>query len=224
MARQPERPASDTTRQALVEAALDGFGVKGFEGTSTRHIAQAAKTNIASIAYHFGGKEGLRRACAEFVVATIRSVAEAVLRPEDEAAFAGLDRAAARQRIAAIIERMAGFILTNPRANLVVRFMLREMIQPSVALDIIYGGIIEPTHKRLCRLWAAATGEEAESETTRLAVFAMMGQVLYFRIGREIVVRRMGWDRLGKDEAQAIAAVLKGNLDALLKAGKERAS
>ncbi len=224
MARQTERAASDSTRQALVEAALDGFGGKGFEGTSTRKIAEAAKTNIASIAYHFGGKEGLRKACAEFVVATIRSVAEAALRPEDEATFARLGREEARERLAAIIERMAGFILTNPRASLVVRFMLREMIQPSVALDIIYGGIIEPTHKRLCRLWAAATGGEPESEATRLAVFAMMGQVLYFRIGREIVQRRMGWDKIGKDEAQAISRLVAGNLDALLKAGEERGS
>ncbi len=219
-----ERPASDTTRQALVEAALDGFGVKGFDGTSTRNIARAAKTNIASIAYHFGGKEGLRRACAEFVVATIRSVADAVLAPEDEAAFTALDRDAARRRITDIIERMAGFILTNPRANLVARFMLREMIQPSMALDIIYGGVIEPTHKRLCRLWAAATGGEAESEATRLAVFALMGQVLYFRIGREIVVRRMGWEKLETDEAQVITTLIKGNIDALLKAGEERVS
>ncbi len=216
-----ERPASDATRQALVEAALDGFGVKGYEGTSTRNIARAAKTNIASIAYHFGSKEGLRRACAEFVVSTIRSVADAVLAPEDEAAFAALDRDVARQRITAIFERMAGFILTNPRANLVARFMLREMIQPSMALDIIYGGIIEPTHKRLCRLWAVATGGEAESEATRLAVFALMGQVLYFRIGREIVVRRMGWEQLGTAEAQAIAALLKGNIDHLIEASEE---
>jgi hypothetical protein len=156
------------------------------------------------------------------VVATIRTVAEAVLRPEDEAAFAGLTQHQARDRLGAIIERMAAFILTNPRANLVVRFMLREMIQPSVALDIIYGGIIEPTHKRLCRLWAAATGEAPESEGVRLAVFAMMGQVLYFRIGREIVLRRMGWQNLGKDEAGAIVSVLRGNLDALLEAGEER--
>jgi len=223
MARQPERPSADTTRQSLIEAAIDGFGRKGYEGTSTRTIAQAANTNIASIAYHFGGKEGLRRACAEFVVATIRSVAEAALRREDEAAFAGLDREAARERLAAGIETMARFILTNPRANLVVRFMLREMIQPSVALDIIYAGIIEPTHKRLCRLWAAATGGEPESEATRLAVFALFGQVLYFRIGREIVQRRMGWETLGKDEAGKVAALLKGNLEALLKASKERA-
>jgi AcrR family transcriptional regulator len=222
MASVPERPAADATRQALIEAALNGFGEKGYDGTSTRLIAKAAGTNIASIAYHFGGKEGLRRACAEFVVATIRSVAEAVIAREDEAAYARLGAEEAAARLAATVERMAHFILTNPRASLVVRFMLREMIHPSVALDIIYAGIIEPTHRRLCRLWAAATGSEAESEATRLAVFAMVGQVLYFRIAREIVLRRMGWTGLGTDEAAAIAAVLARNLEALIAAERQR--
>ena len=61
-------PSAEQTRQALIRAALKLFGAKGFDGTSTREIAAAARANIGSIAYHFGGKEGLRLACADFIV------------------------------------------------------------------------------------------------------------------------------------------------------------
>lgn len=64
-------PRSEATRAALVRSARELFGAKGFEATSTREIAALAGANIAAIAYHFSGKVGLRRACAEFVVATI---------------------------------------------------------------------------------------------------------------------------------------------------------
>ena len=38
---------------------MRGFGEKGFAATSIREIAALAGSNIASISYHFGGKEGL---------------------------------------------------------------------------------------------------------------------------------------------------------------------
>ena len=56
------------TRDAIVRAAMRGFAEKGFEATSIREIAAMAGTNVASISYHFGGKDGLRAACAEHVV------------------------------------------------------------------------------------------------------------------------------------------------------------
>ena len=60
-------------------AGIRLFGAKGFEATSTREIASAANANIASIAYHFGGKEGLRLACAEMVGQRIQGVVGPVL-------------------------------------------------------------------------------------------------------------------------------------------------
>ena len=68
---------SDSTPQSLVEAALRLFGLKGYDATSIREIASEAKANVASIGYHFGGKDGLRRACAEQVAATIRRIRNA---------------------------------------------------------------------------------------------------------------------------------------------------
>ena len=50
----------------------------------------------------------------------------------------------------------------------------------------------------------------------RLAVFAMIGQVVYFRIARPLVLRRMGWRSVGPAEAGRIADTLAANLHAAL--------
>ena len=44
--------------------------------------------------------------------------------------------------------------------------------------------------------------------------------VVYFRIGREAVLRRMDWTDIGPEQAKAIAAIAVGNLDAILASRK----
>ena len=106
MAKKPENvfPTSrahpspaDQTRAALIRAALKLFGRQGFEGTSTREIAALAKANIGSIAYHFGGKEGLRAACANHIVETIGGIAGAAM-AETAGGAQGEDAARAARR------------------------------------------------------------------------------------------------------------------------------
>ncbi|RWA64735.1 DUF1956 domain-containing protein [Mesorhizobium sp.] len=217
-AKRPQREASpaDQTRAALVHAALKLFGRQGFDGTSTREIAAEAKANIGSIAYHFGGKEGLRAAAADFIVETIQGVAgQALGAPQ---ATTPSNPEAARAQLFAALERMVGFVVASPQAGEIVQFVLRELSHPTAALDRIYAGVFEPTHRRLCQIWEQATGEPAESEATRLTVFTMIGQVIYFRIGREAVLRRMGWREIGDKEAAKVVAVATDNLRAMLAA------
>ncbi|MGX5800918.1 CerR family C-terminal domain-containing protein [Bradyrhizobium sp. Arg314] len=213
---QREATTADQTRAALVHAALKLFGRQGFDGTSTREIASEAKANIGSIAYHFGGKEGLRTAAADHIVDTIQGIAGEALGGAQAAA--PLDPEAARAQLFAALERMVGFVVASPQAGEIVQFVLRELSHPTAALDRIYAGVFEPTHRRLCHIWEQATGEPAESEATRLTVFTMIGQVIYFRIGREAVMRRMGWREIGNVEAAKVVAVTTDNLRAMLAA------
>ena len=209
----PPSPA-EMTRMALVRAALKLFGRQGFAGTSTREIAAEAKANIGSIAYHFGGKEGLRLAVADHIADAMHTVAgKAMVAPAP--GEADTPEEAERQLLAAL-ERMVTFMVASPEAGDIVQFMLREMAEPSAALERIYEGVFAPTHERLCHIWERATGEPAQAERTKLAVFTMVGQVLYFRIGREVVVRRMGWTGIGAAEADQILGVARDNLKAVL--------
>jgi AcrR family transcriptional regulator len=211
--------SAEQTRQALIRAGLKLFGERGYDGASTRQLAALANANIGSIAYHFGSKEGLRAACAGFIVETIKGMAGQALSKTDPS-VAGPE--AARRQLLGALERLVAFMVASPEAGTIVQFVLRELSHPTAALDIIYDGVFEPTHRRLCAAWAAATGEDAESERVKIAVFTMIGQVIYFRIGRAAVMRRMGWRDIGPREASAIAEIARSNLAAILDSRKER--
>ncbi len=206
---------SEATRAALVRAALDLFGAKGYEATSTREIAGAAEANVAAIAYHFGGKEGLRLACANFVVATISEVLADGLGEAER--IEALSPDAARDLLARFVSAMIDGIVARDAARLIVPFMVREMFEPSAAFERVYAGV-RPIHVKACLVWSRATGAPAESDGTRLAVFALIGQIIYFRLARPAVLRRMDWRDIGPSQASAIKRVVLANLDAALNA------
>ena len=212
----------DQTRLALIRAALTQFGRVGYDGATTRDIAAEAKANIGSIAYHFGGKEGLHEACARHIVETMQELARPVLTALPDAGSLQPNQAEALLRLA--LERMAGFVIGQPEAGAIVSFILRELDRPTAALDTVYTGVFEPVHRRFCEVWAAATGEDAESDATKIRVFTLIGQVVYFRIGREAVRRRMGWDRVGEAETAQVVEAAQANLAAILAASRGKRS
>src|ERR1700687_388750 len=106
---------ADATRDALVRVALDRFGAKGFEATSTREIANAAGVNLAAIGYHFGGKEGLRKACAEHVAAVIGQTIGPVLR--DVGPLKPLRPEEAEALISRVLEAGIDFVVVSAEAE-----------------------------------------------------------------------------------------------------------
>lgn len=62
------------TRPRILDAAAQVFAREGFEGASTRALAEAAGVNIATLAYHFGDKAGLYEATIERVYERLLAV------------------------------------------------------------------------------------------------------------------------------------------------------
>jgi TetR/AcrR family transcriptional regulator, regulator of cefoperazone and chloramphenicol sensitivity len=210
MSRPATSAALEGTRAALIAAGIHFFGSKGFAATSTRELAARANTNIASIAYHFGGKDGLRLACGEDFARRLTAVVAGAPPP------AGTTAAAARLELHAVFTRMIQFLLGQSEAAGAAAFLLRELTENSPIIDLIYTAFMEPAHKRVCGLWGLACGQDPESAGVRLAVFSFVGQILYFRISSAIVTRRMGWGTMGQVQVDQIATTLLANLDAML--------
>jgi len=68
-------------KQHLLDAAVQLFAQKGYDGATLKEIADRARANVALISYHFGGKEGLYREILESLVQDRLSATERMLRP-----------------------------------------------------------------------------------------------------------------------------------------------
>lgn len=72
-----------TAEARIRRAALKLFAQHGFDATSLRAIARAARTSPSLIIHHFGSKEGLRDAVNADVIATINRAVRAYLPPNE---------------------------------------------------------------------------------------------------------------------------------------------
>src|ERR1700722_1918046 len=80
------RSASDdrTAVARIRDAAIEQWGEQGFT-VGLRSIAEAAGVSAALVIHHFGSKEGLRKACDDYVAEEIRSGKSASLQTKDPA-------------------------------------------------------------------------------------------------------------------------------------------
>jgi AcrR family transcriptional regulator len=81
------RSADDRTGIARIrDAAIEQWGEHGFN-VGLRAIAEAAGVSAALVIHHFGSKEGLRRACDDYIAAEIREAKSESLQTSDPAAW-----------------------------------------------------------------------------------------------------------------------------------------
>jgi AcrR family transcriptional regulator len=80
------RSADLTATARIRDAAIEQFGEHGF-GVGLRTIAEAAGVSAALVIHHFGSKEGLRKACDDFVAEEIRSTKSEAIQSNDPATW-----------------------------------------------------------------------------------------------------------------------------------------
>lgn len=74
------------TKKKIVEASTYLFGVKGYDGTSTREIAQRAGVNIASLNYHFKSKQGLLKEVTSCIICEFKEKISKIAENTDQSA------------------------------------------------------------------------------------------------------------------------------------------
>jgi AcrR family transcriptional regulator len=80
------RSADLTAAARIRDAAIEQFGERGF-GVGLRAIADAAGVSAALVIHHFGSKDGLRKACDDYVAEEVRSSKSETLRSNDPATW-----------------------------------------------------------------------------------------------------------------------------------------
>ncbi|KUI30068.1 TetR family transcriptional regulator [Mycobacterium sp. IS-1496] len=75
-----------TTLARIRDAAIEQFGQHGFR-VGVRTIAESAGVSAALVIHHFGSKDGLRKACDDYVTEEIRSGKSASIQSNDPATW-----------------------------------------------------------------------------------------------------------------------------------------
>jgi AcrR family transcriptional regulator len=92
--------AGDERRLQILRVAMRLFSQRGFRGTTTKEIAQAAGVSEAMVFRHFATKEELysaildHKACLHDELDPLQKVADAIRRKDDRAVFEGIAREA----------------------------------------------------------------------------------------------------------------------------------
>lgn len=184
--------ADNQTAENLILAGIDLFGEHGFRSTTTRMIATAAGANIGSIAYYFGNKHGLYLAAARHISTRLREdlkLAEMGI-THDHAHT--LSRAQATDLLEQLVRRMVRLFMETPEARRWLMMVMREQANPTEAFDILYQDAFEKAHVTVTTLLSVLMGQDPLDQRVILEAHALVGQIVFFLIGRTPLMRRLG--------------------------------
>lgn len=135
------------TRQAIIDASLDLFGERGFEGASTRLIAERAGVTQPAVSYHFAGKEELWRSAVDQLFGRL---ATSIQRRLD--GLAGVDE---RTVATLMVRHFVEFSARNPQLH---RIIMQESTQPGPRLDWLVDAHVRPLYATAVEIFERLRG------------------------------------------------------------------
>jgi AcrR family transcriptional regulator len=160
------RSADDLTAAARIrDAAIEQFGEHGF-GVGLRSIAEAAGVSAALVIHHFGSKDGLRKACDDYVADEIRSGKLEAMRSSDPATWF-----AAMAEIEEYAPLMAYLVRTMQTGGELANTLWRKMIDD--AEDYLDEGV---------RTGILKTSRDPSARAKYLAITGGGGFLLYLQM------------------------------------------
>jgi TetR/AcrR family transcriptional regulator, regulator of cefoperazone and chloramphenicol sensitivity len=169
----------DATEARILEAAGHVFSETGFQAAKVRDICARAGVNLAAVNYHFGDKLGLynevlRYAACAAGAAVFPPIPEG---PEPES------------RLRAFVLRLLQQMYGEDRPAWPVRLMTHELAQPTPAFDGVVEQIMRPKHDAVRALIAGVIHRSPDDRQTRLCAQSIMGQIIVYAHGREVLKR-----------------------------------
>jgi AcrR family transcriptional regulator len=206
------------TRERLLDAACGVFAAKGFQDASIAEICDHAGANVAAVNYHFGGKDALyaevwRHTFETFMQAYPLDGGLPADAPPEERLFA---------RVHALLQR----VFDDGRVGQCFRIGLRELVNPSAALEDTKRELIGPQRQRTQALVREFLGPDAREEDVLFCEISIINQCLsvnFLKDRREFLLGRKQLSKRAVESlARHITAFSLGGLHAVRAAAETR--
>ena len=212
----------EETRGRILDAALELFAASGFDGASTRTLAERAGVNLPAIQYYFGSKEGLYRAVVEQISEQMQSGFAPVLQRVHRALA---DQQMPRQRLIDLLcdmlDVMVALILDDgvPNRESRQKLFARMEVEPNAAVDALQDDMIRHVCSPCCAIIGRLIDCAPDDEKVLLHAMTLIGQAKIFcGWGTSRVLH---WDRIGEQRIRAAQAVVRQHVQAIFK-GRQR--
>lgn len=157
---------SEKTRNRLLIAASRIFAEKGFQEATIAEICEQAKTNIASVNYHFHDKETLYLESWRF------AFKQELHRHPPDGGIAG--DAPPEQRLAGLIQSLIKRVADDDAYSFAI--IHKEMAQPTRLLADILEHEINPQRQKMFNLLQECLGQAANDRRLQYCHASIMGQ------------------------------------------------
>lgn len=170
------------TRQRLLRGARRVFAEQGLKNATVRDICAQAEANVASVSYHFGGKERLYMAVLQDYIerGNRRHPRDQGVTPESPLE----DRLRAYVR-SILLQTLGGEGVDDERLG---RLLIQECIEPSQHFGELYERYFKPSHKILLEIIQKMV-PKADALTVSRCASSIVGQCVLFDFAREILAR-----------------------------------
>jgi AcrR family transcriptional regulator len=206
----------EETRARIIATALRIFGQQGYDHSSTRLIAAQAGVNPPALQYYFGGKEGLHRACAQFII----DRAQAVMSPAFSRASRALLARDRREAVTALCDLLDALTdaLTAAGSESWSRFIARGKADGAgPAMPMIRERIGLPLITMVASLVGLATAC-ADDELNRLRALLLLGPVNWIHANREGTLMLLQWREFDAGRLALLKQTVRAHVRAALRA------
>jgi TetR/AcrR family transcriptional regulator, regulator of cefoperazone and chloramphenicol sensitivity len=212
-------PLGEETRARIVSSAMKLFGARGYEGASTRDIAAAAGVNAPALQYYFNNKEGVFRACVEYIAERAWETLSASVIEAERLLAAGADDEALIEAYCDIQMRASQFKFKTADEDWRL-FMARQQagLDPVIANEAVLTRISTRTFAVTVAIVGRLTRRSPKDEETRIRAVALSGQFQIFHMHRRMVLRVLNWDDIAAERQTLVQGIVRDQTRELLRA------
>jgi AcrR family transcriptional regulator len=217
----PAQQRGEDTRLRILQTALRVFAAEGYEGASTRTLAQRANVNLPALQYYFGNKEGLYRAVIDHIGDAVECrIAPVTEKIRTRLADGEISRAQALDLLCRMLDAFVALVTdqTSPDWESKALFFARAEIEQQSALDTLHQRVTRQIVEPCAALIGRLTGQPPDAEQTLLRTVAVIGQVTVF-CNRK-AHQALGWQHLDDARVRAIQALVRQHTRAIFRAVK----
>ncbi|MGP3790567.1 TetR/AcrR family transcriptional regulator [Pseudomonas sp. B392_1p] len=169
------RADGEATRARILEAAGELFACAGFAETTSKAIATRAGADLASINYHFGGRDGLYQAV----------LVEAHRRLVDVATLQRIAQGSpsARDRLRRLIEHLVQSI-SDDAGDWRLTVLAAEILAPSSHIQVLFQSEVPQKLSLVLAMFEEITGIPAQDPALLRCLLSVAAPCLVLLIGR----------------------------------------